>query len=563
MDGDKHRAGEGQPGVAPGVPDPNGTFFNGSYHQAGPASFTVTGSGEIGPDVPGGPDGLGVTAQAALTGVFAALIVVIIVAALFIAAEYRRGMIRVTLAAAPSRWRVLAAKSVVIFLATFVVSLIAVGISLPLGLHVLHGGGTPVDPVPAAAQAGIIVGCALMLALSAVLALAIGAMARRSVLAIVAVIVVIFIPFLLAQSGNLLPVSAQEWLLRVLPVAAVSAQQAYPAYHQVIAPYTPMNGYYPLSPLAGLGCWSCGLRRPSSRPAGCCAGGTRERGGPRRGRALDVPAAARPGLSSSPAALALHAEWTKFRTLPGTPWLLAATAVLTCAVGTAVSAAFSCAPGFCSPADTGADPARLALAGLYLGQVLAACGGVLVVGGEYDTGMIRVTLAAMPRRLWVLAAKAVVVLGAVLVAALAGVLGSFLTGRLLLPGRGLSAANGYVVLSLSNGTDLRAFGCAVAYLVLIALMAVGIATAVRNSGAAIGIAAGLLLLFPIIGGVVPSHWLSRHLSQISPMAAGFDAQATVGLKGLPLTPWQGLGVVGLWAAGALLLGALVLRLRDA
>jgi ABC-type transport system involved in multi-copper enzyme maturation permease subunit len=239
--------------VVPGVPTPNGTLFDGSYRQPGPASFTVTGSGEIGPDVPGGPDGLGVTAQAALTGVFAALIVLIIVAALFIAAEYRRGMIRVTLAAAPSRWRVLAAKSAVIFLVTFAVSLIAIGISLPLGLHVLHGGGAPVDPVPASAQAGIIVGSALMLALSAVLALAIGAMARRSVLAIVAVIVVIFVPFLLAQSGNLLSASAQEWLLRVLPVAAVSAQQAYPAYHQVIALYTPMNGYYPLSPLAGLG----------------------------------------------------------------------------------------------------------------------------------------------------------------------------------------------------------------------------------------------------------------------------------------------------------------------
>jgi ABC-type transport system involved in multi-copper enzyme maturation permease subunit len=236
------------PGVLKGP-----TIFDGSYHQAGPASFTVTGSGEIGPDVPGGPDGIGVPAQAALTGVFAALIVLIIVAALFIAAEYRRGMIRVTLAAAPSRWQALAAKSVVIFLVTFVVSLIAVGISLPLGLHVLHGGGAPVDPIPASAQAGIIVGSALMLALSAVLALAIGAMARRSVLAIVAVIVVIFVPFLLAQAGDLLSTTAQEWLLRVLPVAAVSVQQAYPAYHQVIAPYTPMSGYYPLSPLAGLG----------------------------------------------------------------------------------------------------------------------------------------------------------------------------------------------------------------------------------------------------------------------------------------------------------------------
>ncbi|HEY6792376.1 MAG TPA: hypothetical protein VI365_34200, partial [Trebonia sp.] len=136
---------------------------------------------------------------------------------------------------------------------TFVVSLIAIGISLPLGLHVLHGGGAPVDPIPVLTQVRIIVGSALLLAVSAVLALAIATMARRSVLAIVAVIVVIFIPFLLATGSRLLSTSGQEALLRVLPVAAYSVQQAYPTYHQVIAPYAPMNGYYPLSPLAGLG----------------------------------------------------------------------------------------------------------------------------------------------------------------------------------------------------------------------------------------------------------------------------------------------------------------------
>jgi ABC-2 type transport system permease protein len=284
-----------------------------------------------------------------------------------------------------------------------------------------------------------------------------------------------------------------------------------------------------------------------------------------------APAAASPATSaaSGPAAstarmlLALHAEWTKFRTLPGTFWLLAATAVLTCALGGAVSAAFRCTPGYCSPAGTGADPAKLALSGLYLGQVLAACVGVLVVGGEYGSGMIRVTLAAVPRRLQVLAAKSCVVLAAAGAAALLGVAGSLVAGRLLLPGRGLSAANGYVPLSLGNGTDLRAFSCAVLYLVLIALMSAGITAAVRNSGAAIGIVLGLLFLFPIVTAVIPDHTLARHLNQASPMMAGSYAQATVGVAGLPLTPWQGMGVVALWAAGALVLGGLVLRLRDA
>jgi ABC-2 type transport system permease protein len=260
---------------------------------------------------------------------------------------------------------------------------------------------------------------------------------------------------------------------------------------------------------------------------------------------------------------ALHAEWTKLRTLPGTFWLLAAVSVLTIALSAGVSAAYQCTPGACSPAQTGTDPAKIALAGLYLGQVLAACVGVLAVGGEYDSGMIRVTLAALPRRLSVLLAKALVALGVTLAASLVGVLGSYVAGRLLLPGSGLSAANGYLVLSLGNDTDLRAFSCAVLYLVLIALMALGITTAVRNSGAAIGTVLGLLFVFPILTAVIPDHTLARHLEQASPMTAGGYSYTTVGLKSLPLTPWQGLGVVALWAVGALLLGALVLRLRDA
>jgi len=63
--------------------------------------------------------------------------------------------------------------------------------------------------------------------------------------------------------------------------------------------------------------------------------------------------------------------------------------------------------------------------------------------------------------------------------------------------------------------------------------------------------------------VVPSQHLSRHLEQIAPMTAGLEIQTTIGVASLPLTPWQGLGVVALWTAGALLGGALVLRFRDA
>jgi ABC-2 type transport system permease protein len=80
---------------------------------------------------------------------------------------------------------------------------------------------------------------------------------------------------------------------------------------------------------------------------------------------------------------------------------------------------------------------------------------------------------------------------------------------------------------------------------------------------AIGIVLGLLYLFPIVAGVVSDQHVQRHLQQIGPMTAGLDIQATTGLRSLPLTPWQGLGVLAAWAAGALLIGGLLLHLRDA
>jgi ABC-2 type transport system permease protein len=87
--------------------------------------------------------------------------------------------------------------------------------------------------------------------------------------------------------------------------------------------------------------------------------------------------------------------------------------------------------------------------------------------------------------------------------------------------------------------------------------------AARDSAAGIGLVLGLLYLFPIVTAVIPDQNLARHLDQASPMIAGLYIQVTTGVQALPLTPWQGLGVTAAWAAGALILGAAVLRLRDA
>jgi ABC-2 type transport system permease protein len=260
---------------------------------------------------------------------------------------------------------------------------------------------------------------------------------------------------------------------------------------------------------------------------------------------------------------ALHAEWTKLRTLASTFWLLLAAAAVTIAVSAAAAAAVSCQVGACAPAVTGADPAKISLTGTDLGQAVIAVLAVMAIGGEYSTGMIRLTLAAMPRRLILLAAKAAVITGCVIAASAVAVLGSFLAGRLILPGRGLSAANGYQLVSLVNGPDLRAAVGGVLYLALIALLAVGITTAVRDSAVGIGLVLALLYLFPILSSVIPDQHLARHLEQVAPMTAGQYIEATTGVQSLPLTPWQGLGVLAIWAVGALLLGAAVLRLRDA
>ena len=272
----------------------------------------------------------------------------------------------------------------------------------------------------------------------------------------------------------------------------------------------------------------------------------------------DAAYGVRPGRRAS-LSLALHAEWTKLRTVTGPAWLLAAAAVLTIAVSVAATAAVRCPPATACPVD----PARLSLTGVQAGQAVVAILAVLMISGEYSTGMIRVTFTAMPRRITLLTAKAVILTGLVLAAGTIAVLGSVFAGRLILPGHGFTAARGFAPLSLSDGSVFRAAAGSVLYLALIGLLSLGVATAVREAAVAVGIVLGLLYLFPIIANVVTNaHW-QRHLQQLGPMNAGLAIQATTGLRSLPISPWAGLSVLAAWAAGAMLAGGLLLRLRDA
>jgi ABC-2 type transport system permease protein len=255
---------------------------------------------------------------------------------------------------------------------------------------------------------------------------------------------------------------------------------------------------------------------------------------------------------------ALHAEWTKVRTSPGTIGLLLAVIAATAMVSTATVATITCSSGSCA-----VDPTKITLTGIQLGQAVVAVLAVLAIGNEYSTGMIRITLAAMPHRITVLTAKAIVVSGLILATGTVAVLASLLAGRLILPGQGFTPAHGFPLLSLTEGPVLRAAAGSILYLALIALLSLGVATAVRDSTTAIGIVLGLLYVFPILAQVASNpHW-RRHLEQVGPMSAGLSIQATRQLHSLPISPWAGLGVVAAWAAGALLIGGVLLAWRDA
>ena len=219
------------------------------YSRAG-GTVTITGSGDIAPTTDG-PSGLGVTLAQTLAGAFVALIILAVVGAMFITAEYRRGLIRVTLAACPRRGRVLAAKAAVMGLVGFAGALAGVAIAVPLGQRVLRSHGVYLPPVTALTETRVIVGTAAALAVCAVLALGIGTLLRRGAAAVAAVVALIAAPYVLSVSIPVLPLNLADWLMRVTPAAAFAVEQTVVQYPQVDDVYAPAYGYFPLAPWAG------------------------------------------------------------------------------------------------------------------------------------------------------------------------------------------------------------------------------------------------------------------------------------------------------------------------
>jgi ABC-type transport system involved in multi-copper enzyme maturation permease subunit len=235
-----------------GVPAP------GTLRQVA-GTLTVASFGDIGPAAGDAYGGNGQSLQRALDGTFFGMIPLIVVAAMFITAEYRRRLVWVSLTAAPRRGRLLAAKAVAIGAVGFAAGLVAAILAIAVGMPLLRRAGPLAWPVSLLTEVRMVAGTGALLAVAAVLALAIGTIVRRSAPAVAIVIVVIIVPYLFAfgplagsQPQGSGPGGGGGWPLQITPAAALSVQQAVPQFRQLLAVYPLTSGYYPLAPWAGL-----------------------------------------------------------------------------------------------------------------------------------------------------------------------------------------------------------------------------------------------------------------------------------------------------------------------
>jgi ABC-2 type transport system permease protein len=254
---------------------------------------------------------------------------------------------------------------------------------------------------------------------------------------------------------------------------------------------------------------------------------------------------------------ALRAEWTKLRALRSTPWCLFALLTATVLLSWLVAAGAH-SDGCQAPCE---DTVALALGGVYLGQMAAVALGVLALGGEYSSGMVRVSFAATPRRSRVLLAKAVVVGGLVFAVGLLASALAFAISSTVLEDNGYSLANGY--RDVPTTTELRAISGTAAYLAGVSVLSLGATAILRHTAAALSTVFALLWVPLIVISLLPME-TGLKLGRLSPMLAGLAIQSsTRSVDSIPIAPGAGLLVLVAYAAAAFIAGLWLLARRDA
>lgn len=252
----------------------------------------------------------------------------------------------------------------------------------------------------------------------------------------------------------------------------------------------------------------------------------------------------------------LHSEWIKLWSLRSTYWTVAATLAAMVLIALML--------GVASYVDEGAagPDGRMAIGmGYSFAQVVVAVLGVLTISGEYTTGMIRSTLAAVPTRLPALAAKAVLVAGLGFVLGVVGVTLSYLASYPLLGAGGAA--------SLSDPDVQRIFWGSGLYLAGVGLLGLGVGAVVRHTAGAVTLVLGVLLLLTTLWQLLmmTSDWFTRTYGYLPSTAgeriAAPEVTRAVGDAPQVLAPWTGFGVFMVYVALTFLVAAVLFRRRDA
>ena len=225
-------------------------------------------------------------------------------------------------------------------------------------------------------------------------------------------------------------------------------------------------------------------------------------------------------------------EWTKFRSLRSTVYTLLMAVVFMIGLGALIAAITANQPGGLGPGESAVS---ISLSGMFFAQLAIGVLGVLLITGEYSTGMIRSSLTVVPRRLPMLWGKLAVFAGVVLLTMLAASFAAFFAGQAVLSGQHLGG-------SLSDPGALRAVVGAALYVTVAGITALALGALLRNTAAAITTFVAVFFVFPTLTLLLPASVTDHFVQYLPSNLGGVLTGSTSGLAH-PLAPWTGFGVL--------------------
>jgi ABC-2 type transport system permease protein len=264
---------------------------------------------------------------------------------------------------------------------------------------------------------------------------------------------------------------------------------------------------------------------------------------------LVTPSYRAPGFSD-----VLRAEWTKARAVPSTMWTLIVAAVLGIGLGALISGVAATHYANSPSSHPNWDPTSISNSGLSIAQLAIGVLGVLLITSEYSSGSIGTSLAAVPRRGRLLAAKAVVIVVLTFVAVEIIAFVAFLIGQALISGHAPTA-------SLGEAGVLRALVGAGLYGALLGMMGLAFGTIIRNAAGAIAVLVSIIYVLPGISNALPTS-IKQTVQEYWPTQAGGQITQVMRTANT-LSPWAGFGVFLLFITILSILALWLLTRRDA